>query len=704
MSSISRLATLAALSFLIPIGVDGKGADEEDEASGRPTYEAEEIVVTGSRLFISESSSIATRLPVAITSVPASISAVGRATIEEQGSVILGDALANASGINVQTGFGVFDYFVIRGFDSLTSGLVLTDGIPEPEVSFYNLYNIESVEVLKGPGAFLYGGNPLSGTVNLVRKQPVFENFARIGGSVGSFGTYRATADIGAKNEKETVAFRLNGLLQGSDNYRDDKDNSTWAINPAVAWRIDERSTLRVQLEYVKASFKSDSGLPVVGDSLIAVPRKRSYQSPFDDSDLETYRLQLSFDRQLTDDISLRDRFYYTDFDWPSSGTIFNGVFPNTEGSQDLYRSLLVLDDHQRFIGNQLEAVMSRSTGSLRHTLLAGIEVARLSDEFTLDVAGLPNIALLSPVESAVRPLFIIPNQSTAADARSVVIAPYFVDQIDFGERYEAFVGARFDAIDYEDGITATDRTYNKLSPMLGLAFRPTADLSLYGNMSQAFAPPSSLVVGDRKAEESRQLEVGVKGKFAQGKVLGSLAFYELKKDNIAISVEKGVLKETGDQRSRGAELEVAAQLGPSLSTLLSYALSDAELTEFRDEVLVPTATGLDTTIIDRSGNTPAFAPTHILNLWSSLGVARGLSVSAGLRYVGDQYIDEDNLFQLESALTANAALHYELGTVSVRMHVDNLTGEKFETRGFGATSAIPADPFGARLSVEWSL
>ena len=695
MSNISRLATSTVLSVLIPIGADG-----EDEASRRPAYEAEETVVTGTRLFISESSSIATRLPVANTSVPASVSAVGRATIEEQGSLNLGDALANASGVNVQTGSGVFDFFVIRGFDSLTSGLVLTDGIPEPEVSFYNLYNMERVEVLKGPGAFLYGGNPLSGTVNLVRKQPVFETFARLGGSFGSFGTYRATADVGGKDRQETVAFRLNGLLQGSDSYRDDKDNSTWAINPAVTWRIDERSTLRAQLEYVKASFKSDSGLPISENALVDVPRKRSYQSPFDDSDQETYRLQLSFDRQLADEIRLRNRFYYTDFDWPSSGTLFNGVAPNAEGSQDLFRSLLELDDHQKFIGNQLEVVLSRSTGAVNHTLLGGIEVARLSDEFTLDVAALPNIDLLTPVESAARPLFIIQSQSTAADARSLVVAPYFVDQIDFGERYEAFVGARFDAIDYEDVTTGTDRTNSKLSPMIGLAYKPTPDVSVYGNMSQAFAPPSSQVVGDRKAEESRQLEVGLKGKLAQGKLLGSLAFYELKKDNIAIPDETGVARETGDQRSRGAELEILTQLSPSWSVLFSYALSDAELTEFRK--ISFGAAGV--TVEDHSGNTPAFAPTHILNLWSSLGVARGLSVSAGLRYVGDQYIDEDNVFQIDSALTANAALRFDLGNSSVRFHVDNLTGEKFETRGFGATSVIPADPLGARLSVEWSL
>ena len=80
--------------------------------------------------------------------------------------------------MNVATGFGVFDFFTVRGFDSLSSGLVLTDGVPEPESTFYPLYNVRQVEVLKGPAAFLYGGNPLSGAVQIVRKQPRPSRFA----------------------------------------------------------------------------------------------------------------------------------------------------------------------------------------------------------------------------------------------------------------------------------------------------------------------------------------------------------------------------------------------------------------------------------------------------------------------------------------------------------------------------------------------
>ena len=156
--------------------------DEKKEEEELPVYAGEEIVVTESKEKVPTVSTIATKVPVPIRLTPASIGVVNHGLFQHQSGVVLGDALQNVSGVNIQTVFGVTDFFVIRGFDSLSSGLVLTDGASEPEATFYNLYNLERVEVLKGPGAFLYGGNPLSGSVNLSRKQPIFSNAFQVGG------------------------------------------------------------------------------------------------------------------------------------------------------------------------------------------------------------------------------------------------------------------------------------------------------------------------------------------------------------------------------------------------------------------------------------------------------------------------------------------------------------------------------------------
>ncbi|MBT4502510.1 MAG: TonB-dependent siderophore receptor [Gemmatimonadetes bacterium] len=694
------------LVFTCVLGLYGRvvfaqdGEEEEELEGGLPVYTVEEIVVIGSREKVPTISTVATKEPVPIRLTPASIGVVNHGLFEHQNGVVLGDALRNVSGVNVQTVFGVTDFFVIRGFDSLSSGLVLTDGVAEPEATFYHLYNVERVEVLKGPGAFLYGGNPLSGSVNLTRKQPVFQNALRATGSYGSFGTTRGTVDARWSDIDRGIAFRFNGIRQSSDNYRDDKDNSIWAVNPGATWRSD-RTTLTANLEYVTSDFRSDSGLPVINGALPDVPRTRSYQSPFDLSGQEIYRGRVELRSQLSRNLVLRDELYYTDFSWLSQGTLFNGAYPNAGGSLDLIRSLLLLDDRQKVLGNQFELQCSFSSGGVTHALLAGLELRRWTDAFTLDVGVLPNIDLFAPVETASQPVYILSEQSQEGDTKSMGVAPYVVDRIAFSERIQMFLGGRYDRIDYDDPITSTHRNYSQLSPMAGLVFSPADDLSFYMNAGTAFAPPSSRVVGPRKAEESRQIEVGVKTHLQDDRLRASLAFYHLDKDNIGIPDATGVTVQDGDQRSRGVELEVMMHPAKNWHTFLSYALTDAELTRFAEMVPVITQDGVTFQRVDRSGNQPAFSPRHTLSVWTAVGFDNGFELGAGVQFRTSHFIAEDNQFSVPDVLTFDASGAYVYRGMRFRVNARNLTDRKYETRGFGSASVIPAHPFGVYTACE---
>ena len=680
---------------------DEPEASEKKTSEEMKTYTLEGIVVTGTKEEIPTESSIATKVPVPLQKTPASVGVVTKSLLDRQDGVILGDALKNVSGVNVQTGFGVHDYFVIRGFDSLTGGLVLTDGIPEPEASFYNMYNVERVEVLKGPGAFLYGGNPLSGSVNLMRKKPVFAKFANLSGSYGKYNSYRAALDVGTGDVKQGVAFRMNALRYVSDQYRDEKDSSTWAFHPTLMWQPNERHSVTVGFEFVDSGYKSDSGLPVINNGLPDVPRTRSYQSPFDVSDQLIHRLRAELTSELSPSVTLRNRVYFTHFDWISKGTLFSGVFPNAQGSLDLYRSLLLLDDRQKVLGNQIEGLFKFDTGGAGHSLLAGFELSRWQDVFDLNVGLLPNLDVFDPVETAAEPHILIPGQSQMADARSLVLAPYIVDRISFSDRFKVFLGGRYDHIDYSDKATGTDRKYTHLSPMAGLVVSPVSDFSLYVNLGQAFSPPSSQVVGDRKAEEGRQYEIGMKKFLADGRLNATLAFYHLEKDNVAIPDATGITQQDGDQRSRGLELELALQPSPNWQTHFSYSFTKSELTRFREMVMVPTQTGVTFNMVDRSGNVPAFTPKHIMNLWTTRTFTSGLGIAGGARYVHEQFIAEDNQYKIDGTMILDAAVFYNFQKITVRMNLKNVTDQEYETRGFGNSSVIPANPFGMYCGLD---
>ena len=201
-------------------------------------------------------------------------------------------------------------------------------------------------------------------------------------------------------------------------------------------------------------------------------------------------------------------------------------------------------------------------------------------------------------------------------------------------------------------------------------------------------------MIGKREPEESQQTEAGMKANLWGGKAQATLAVYELERENVAIPDRTGITRQTGTQRSRGVELELAAEPLPRLRTFFSYAYTDAELTRFAETVFVGFNPLPVFATIDRSGNRPAFAPEQIANLWLSWRFGNGLGTGLGGRYLSGQFIAEDNAFELDDTLTLDAALFYDRSDWSLSLHFDNLTEEEYFTRGFGSTSVIPAPGF----------
>ena len=376
---------------------------------------------------------------------------------------------------------------------------------------------------------------------------------------------------------------------------------------------------------------------------------------------------------------------------WAADGTLINGTFDIPGAGTYVARTLTFLDDTQKLLGDQLELVAAFRTGSVGHDLLFGVELSRLQDRFTQDVGLLAPVDLLNPVEPpSTGPPPTIPAFGLAGDSRALVIAPYVVDRLAFSTKWQGFVGARLDVLDFEDEVLQTERDDTKLSPLLGLVFAPTPRLSLHLSGGTSFAPPSSQVVGPREPETGKQAELGAKVQFLGGKAFLGASVYALKREDIAIPDSTGFVKQVGDQSSRGFELDFTAEPATGFVTYASYAFTDSELTNFADSVF--TQTGL--LVFDRSGNTPPFVPKHLLNVWVSKEWKGGLGVAAGLRTVSQQFVGEDNRYTIDGYGVLDAAISYRRGRARFAVNFKNLTGTEYETRGFGGVSAIPARPF----------
>lgn len=716
------LRTLALVALVAaPAQLLAQETDQEDTAQSKEQVvqgqATDFIFVEGSLPLVPSSNTIASKLPMSLFMTPNNVGIVTSELMREQNARVLGDALNNVSGINVQPGFGVTDYFVIRGFDSLSSSLILTDGAPEPEATYWQLYNVELVEVLKGPGGFLYGSNPLAGTVNLVRKQPLLAQRVAGGASYGSFADFEGLLDYNYGKPGSDVAFRINGLYRRSDGYRDDKDSRVTAFNPSVAWKLDEDHRLNASFEYVDARYSPDAGVPLLltgfnADSspnfeVAPVDPRNNYNSQFDQSEQDIYRFQIDYEGKVSDSVTIRNKLYHRRLDWLSDGTLINGAaprfIPSDSAGYDVFRTFIALDDKQNFLGNQFEVIFEFNTGSVSHNLLTGVEFGRYADEFTLDVAFLPPVDLDNPVNFPIDPQ-PIPGQMAAGDARSLIFAPYVIDQISFSPNFQLLAGARLDTIDFKDDLSGRERNDSEVSPMLGAVWLPTRDVSVYGNYSRSFAPPSPRAFGDFDPEKSRQVEFGVKTRWLDGRAQFTVAVYHLERENIAIPDDNGFTQQIGNQRSRGFEFELAIEPGAGFRAVAAYAYNDAELTKFAETAFVPTPVGFVPVVFDRSGNRPAFAPEHLLSFWGTKTFTNGLGVSLGGRYIGEQFIAEDNAFAVSGAFVVNAAATYAWDDYNLSVNVQNLTGTDYYTRGFGSQSVIPATPAAAwiRLGVAF--
>lgn len=668
-----------------------------DEAEQRPQTVEEEIYVRATARDVVTLSTVATKLPTEVSELPVSVTVLPAGLIEEQNPATIGGILPNAAGVSVQPNNGAFDLFVVRGLDSTTSGSVLIDGVQEPEASFYPTYNVEQVEVLRGPAASLYGGNPLAGAVGIVRKQPTAESIQLLRATGGSFGTFDLSFDYSSGGANDAL-FRFNALARSTDGYREGREGETLAFHPSAQFALADFGFLRVNLEGVSNDYTPDAGLPIFNGELVDVDRETSYQSPLDDSEQDLLRGQLEVEGSVGS-WRLRNRLYLRSLDWQSQGTILSGTFPFPPTFAPVtLRNLIALDNEQETVGNQLEF----SLDSNRSRFLVGLEVSRGSDDYTIDVGFLPVIDPFMPIEflqGGIENVPFDPSLQQRGRTETDVEAVYAIERFDLGSRASLYLGGRFDSISFRDEVSSTDRDDDEFSPLLGVNVSLSPHWSAFASFTSAFAPASSRVVGDRAPEESEQVEVGVRANFLSGRLFGSLVAYDLERTNIAIFDQNFLTAQQGVQASQGVELDVTSSFGDGWRVQVGVGYNDSEFDEFNELVIFGPGP-FDFFIADRSGNRPAFAPEWTANLWIHRQLGRW-SFGGGLNHRGDFAIAADNSYIADEVTLLEASVSYSWRNVRLFANGRNLTDEDYVGQGFGNTSAIPGNPASVLVGVE---
>ena len=635
------------------------------------------VVGADSDDYVVPNATTATRTDTPLRDIPQSIQVIPQAVLEDQQAIRLNDALRNASGVVAGSNDPRGQRFIIRGFDStsvLRDGFRLTDGATGNS-GFPELANIEQLEVLKGPAAILFGSLEPGGVINLVSERPLSEPFYELSFRGGNRTLIEPSVDIsGPLTADGRILYRLNTLYRREDYFRDfTTPVERFFIAPVVSFAINERTDLTVELEYRDDERPNDFGLVAVGDEVADIPFDRALGDRDASATAEFLRTGYQFEHRFSDAWKLRNSFYYTQYDT----SVIVGLGPGfVEATGTIFSSPTRLDQPTDALELQTNVVGEFSTGSIDHTLLAGVDFYSRRDDGTEargDTSVVNALNIFDPdYDSLVTPDFDSAPVLLSSEGTTDGLGIYVQDQISLLDNLKLLIGFRYDSVDQESSsvqfgrFTESTRFDEAFSPRVGLVYQPIEEISLYTSYSQSFAPNfGNTESGDTlEPEQGEQFEIGTRAALLDGRLVAGLALFNITKQNVATADPNNPLFSVavGEQRSRGIELDVIGEILPGWNIVANYAYTDAEITEDND--------GLE-------GNQLFGVPEHNFNLWTNYEIQQGdlagLGFGIGVNFVGERFGDNANSFKLDEYFLTNAVIAYQRDNWRAGLNFRNL-------------------------------
>ncbi|MEO8382034.1 MAG: TonB-dependent siderophore receptor [Acidobacteriota bacterium] len=649
-------------------------------------------------------STTATKTDTPLRDVPQAVTVITRAAIEQQSMQSMADVVRYVPGIGMAQGEGNRDTPVFRGNSSTSDFFV--DGIRDDVQYFRDLYNVERVEALKGPNAMIFGRGGVGGVLNRVTRQAGWSPSRELTLQGGSWDDRRAAGDFGLMLT-DTVAARVTGVYESSDSYRDGVRLDRQGINPTFSFLLGANTLLRAGYEHFHDDRTADRGIPsFAGRPVLTAPSTFFGDADRSRAEATVDTLSASLEHAFNERVTLRSRIGYGDYD-----KFYQNVFPGAVDAAGEQVSISAYNNatRRRNLFSQTDLVVTRRTGPLGHTLLAGVELGQqvtdnLRNTGYFASVGANVTAVLVPLDTprTTQPLTFRPS-ATDADNHGVarVAAVYAQDQLTVSSHLQIVAGLRYDrfAVDLDNHRTGAklSSTDGLVSPRLGLVYKPSEPVSLYASYSLSYLPRageqlSSLSVTNQslEPEEFRNYELGAKWDVA-GRVELSTAVYRLERSNVAVPdpVNPTVSLLVDGQRTEGVEWSASGNLTEGWSIVAAYAYQEGEITRS----LSATA---------QAGARLAQLPRHSVSLWNKVDLTSAWGVGLGVVHRGEIFTSTDNTVTLPSFTRVDAALYYTVSrNLRAQVNVENLFDTDYYASANSNTNITPGSPRAVRVS--WS-
>lgn len=688
-------AALAVMLLPVAAHAADPAADPAGQAAPASQQTLNEVKVVGAAEndFKAEKAS-SPKYTEKLVDTPQTIVVIKKELIEQQGAVTLTDALRNTPGVgtfflgeNGSTNTG--DAVYMRGFDA--SGNIYVDGVRDVGSISRDVFNIEQIDVLKGPAGTDSGRGSPTGSINLVSKTATLENSFNSLLTAGSGQQKRATADWNRVIDVDSgTAFRLNLLDQNSGNpARDDVKNKRWAVAPTITFGIGKPTRVTASYLHVDQNNVPDGGVPTIGlpgyttpdtitatnkvirtflNSAAKVDPSNFYGSTSDydkvKADMATVRIEHDFSPTLQ--LQNTTRYGRTKEDYLLTsfmGSTANLATPvaSDPSTWTLARSLRTVKDQENTIlTNQTVVTAQFDTGSLKHTLVTGLEfTSEKQTNYSYVPASLGTLApanLYHPNPNDPVIGFNPVRSGAYTEGEVNTQSVYAFDTIKFGDKWSINGGMRFDHFNTTyDAVTLQTAVTSGVQPLpvgtpipthltlgntlangkLAVSYKPTADSSVYALWASSKAPPgvnfalsaaaSSAQNPTYDPQETTTKEIGGKWDLLKQKLSLTAALYQttVKNDVEQDPVIPTLYYQTGKKRVQGVEIGVVGEITHDWLVSAGYTRMNTEVESGK----VVTASGI---------NNLSYTPKQAFTSWTSYSLPFGLKVGGGARYVGD--------------------------------------------------------------------
>jgi len=651
-------------------------------------------------------SATVTRTDTALRDVPQSIQVIPETLIKDQAMRSMAQILRYVPGTSMNPGEGGRDQPVLRGM-STTADLYI-DGVRDDALYFRDAYNVERVEVLKGPSGMTFGRGGAGGVVNRVTKRPLDTPLTALDVSYGSYDSKRASADVSGRLS-ETAGYRLNAMVEDSGGFRQGYKLNRFGINPVLELTPSSDTTVVLSYEHFEDKRTVDRGIPSFNGTPYNTARETFFGNPEQSpSKVTVDGFTAKVEHALAANVKLRNTFSATHYD-----TLRTNVQPNSAVSAagTLAISAYSQANQRNNFFNQTELESRLQLGGMEHLILTGLELGRQdSDNQRLTgffgaagVATSATVAASSPQATVTR--WAAQASDTKNSTTADIAALYAQDQITLTQEWKAIVGLRYDryAVTINDLSAANvdlKHTDNEFSPRVGVIYQPNKASSYYASYSYAFIPSGETLAlsasnAELEPEKAKNWEIGGKWDLTP-QLSATAAVFRLDRSNVKSKdpLDPTKLVLSGLQRTEGIELGLQGQVTKNWQVYAGYANLDAR-------VLKATG-GSATAAAVPAGSIVALVPKNAASLWNRVELGNGWAAGLGLIHQSTVYASTSNAVTLPAFTRADGAVYYQIDKKTrLALNVENLFDRNYYATAGGDNNIIVGTPRSAQLTLS---